>query len=89
MSNVETLAHLALVARYGAAWFRGVGTTTAPGSMLVTVHRAGSPGGVREVAIGTRLASLLPLTGSEAVLVGGYHGSLDVGCGRSGAAPPR
>jgi NADH:ubiquinone oxidoreductase subunit F (NADH-binding) len=75
VSNVETLAHLALVARYGAAWFRGVGTTTAPGSMLVTIHRAGSPGGVREVAIGTGLASLLPVTGSEAVLVGGYHGA--------------
>ena len=75
VSNVETLAHLALAARYGAPWFRVVGTATAPGSMLVTLHRAGSPAGVREVAIGTRLSSLLPATDSDAVLVGGYHGS--------------
>jgi NADH:ubiquinone oxidoreductase subunit F (NADH-binding) len=75
VSNVETLAHLALAARFGATWFRAVGTATAPGSMLVTVHRDGSPAGVREVAIGTRLSSLLPVTDSEAVLIGGYHGA--------------
>jgi NADH:ubiquinone oxidoreductase subunit F (NADH-binding) len=74
VSNVETLAHLALAARHGADWFRGLGTADAPGSMLVTVHRAGSPGGVREIAIGTPLAALLPST-TGAVLVGGYHGA--------------
>jgi NADH:ubiquinone oxidoreductase subunit F (NADH-binding) len=76
VSNVETLAHLALVARHGAQWFRSVGTDDEPGSMLVTVHRPGAPAGVREVAIGTPLASLVPLEEpAGAVLIGGYHGT--------------
>jgi NADH:ubiquinone oxidoreductase subunit F (NADH-binding) len=74
VSNVETLAHLALVARHGAEWFRSLGTDAAPGSMLVTIHRTGAPAGVREVAIGTRLDALLPLESAQAVLIGGYHG---------------
>ncbi len=73
--NVETLAHLALIARYGPAWFRELGTTAEPGTMLVTVHtRAGRPD-VREVAIGTRLSELATISGAQAVLVGGYHGT--------------
>jgi NADH:ubiquinone oxidoreductase subunit F (NADH-binding) len=75
VSNVETLAQLALIARHGPQWFRALGTADAPGTMLVTLHRAGQQPGVREVAIGTPLADLLPLAGSQAVLIGGYHGS--------------
>jgi NADH:ubiquinone oxidoreductase subunit F (NADH-binding) len=75
VSNVETLAHLALLARHGADWFRMLGTDDAAGTMLVTLHRAGAPPGVREVAIGTPLAELLPLDTGDAVLIGGYHGT--------------
>jgi NADH:ubiquinone oxidoreductase subunit F (NADH-binding) len=75
VSNVETLAQLALIARHGTQWFRSLGTADAPGTMLVTLHRAGQQPGVREVAIGTPLADLLPLAGTQAVLIGGYHGS--------------
>ena len=75
VQNVETLAHLALIARYGPRWFRAVGTDAEPGSMLVTIHQ---PGGtrVREAEIGTPLATLLG-TGAEvqAWLIGGYHGA--------------
>jgi NADH:ubiquinone oxidoreductase subunit F (NADH-binding) len=78
VQNVETLAHLALIARYGAGWFRGVGTSAEPGSMLATVHRFGRPD-VVEVPIGVAIADLLdirgPRDGVQAVLVGGYHGA--------------
>ena len=80
VQNVETLAHLALIARYGASWFRSVGTSAEPGSMLVTVLGAVSEPGVREVAIGTPVGQLLDLAGGasappQALLLGGYFGA--------------
>jgi NADH:ubiquinone oxidoreductase subunit F (NADH-binding) len=77
VQNVETLAQLALIARYGPAWFRAVGTSAEPGSMLTTVRLAGGGGGVTETAIGTPIAQLLalPKYPAQAVLVGGYHGA--------------
>ena len=77
--NVETLAHIALIARYGPAWFRQLGTRDAPGTALVTVSGAVSQPGVYEVPLGTPLADLLHHAGLEgrpqAVLTGGYFGS--------------
>ena len=40
VQNVETLAHIAQIARYGPRWFRALGTDTEPGSMLTTVYHA-------------------------------------------------
>ena len=77
VTNVETLAHISLVARYGAGWFRSVGTEQEPGSMLTTLRHADGSGGVEEVGIGTPIADLLRLDKhpAQAVLVGGYHGA--------------
>jgi NADH:ubiquinone oxidoreductase subunit F (NADH-binding) len=77
VQNVETLAQLALISRYGPAWFRAVGTAAEPGSMLTTVRLANGSGGVAETAIGTPIAELLQLAEhpARAVLVGGYHGA--------------
>jgi NADH:ubiquinone oxidoreductase subunit F (NADH-binding) len=76
VQNVETLAHLALIARYGPRWFRALGTPAEPGSMLTTCYPASGGCRVTEAAIGTPLATLFGL-GEEvqAWLVGGYHGS--------------
>ena len=77
--NVETLAHLALIARYGATWFRSVGTRGEPGTRLVTLSGAVQRPGVYEVACGSPLGAVLRLadgasTPLQALLVGGYHG---------------
>ena len=42
VQNAETLAHVALIGRFGAAWFRAIGTPETPGTMLLTVNRPGS-----------------------------------------------
>jgi NADH:ubiquinone oxidoreductase subunit F (NADH-binding) len=74
VQNVETLAQLALIARYGAAWFRSAGTTDEPGSMLATLHQADGRVMVVETELGTPIRDLLLLP-APAVLVGGYHGA--------------
>lgn len=74
--NVETLAHLALIARFGPHWFRAAGTADEPGSMLCTLHQADGRRDVVETELGTPLRSLLTLDSStQAVLSGGYHGA--------------
>ncbi|QQM40464.1 NADH-ubiquinone oxidoreductase-F iron-sulfur binding region domain-containing protein [Streptomyces liliifuscus] len=75
VQNVETLAHLALIARYGADWFRSAGTPSEPGSALCTVHVPGREPQVVEAPFGMPLRRLLPLEGTGAVLLGGYHGT--------------
>ena len=79
VQNAETVAHLALVARFGADWFRSIGTGREPGSALVTVAGDVERPGVSEVAFGTPLARILDQAGlvgqPQALLFGGYGGS--------------
>jgi len=83
VQNAETLAHLALIARYGPRWFRAVGTGDEPGSMLTTIYRPDARAHIREAAIGTPLSALLGAGDGasdenqtvQAWLVGGYHGT--------------
>jgi NADH:ubiquinone oxidoreductase subunit F (NADH-binding) len=79
ISNVETLAHVALIARHGADWFRALGSSTQPGSALVTLGGAVARPGVYEIAFGSPMADLLRAAGGatehpEALLIGGYGG---------------
>ena len=76
VQNVETLAHMALIARYGPQWFRQVGTAAEPGSMLCTIRRADGRPRIVEVPLGMPLKALLgDVRADQAVLIGGYHGS--------------
>ncbi|QUC55546.1 SLBB domain-containing protein [Streptomyces sp. A2-16] len=80
VQNAETLAHLALVARYGPAWFRQAGTPDEPGTLLVTVSGAVRAPAVLEVALGTPLATVLDQADGatqplRAVLLGGFAGT--------------
>ncbi len=78
--NVETLANLAMIWRSGPEWFRSIGTTEDPGSMLVTISGTVARPGVYEVPLGSGLAGLIDRAGGTTsglgpVLVGGYCGS--------------
>jgi NADH:ubiquinone oxidoreductase subunit F (NADH-binding) len=79
IDNVETLAHIALIARYGAEWFRSGGQQDSPGTMLVTISGAVVSAGVFEIAGGTTVGQMLqaaqPAADLSAVLLGGYFGT--------------
>jgi NADH:ubiquinone oxidoreductase subunit F (NADH-binding) len=105
VQNVETLAHVALIARTG----------TATGTVLITVAGAVRSPGVFEVNVGTPLGEAVQLSGGpseppRAVLLGGYFGrwveaadawplpidpialragGLSLGCGVIGLLPAR
>jgi NADH:ubiquinone oxidoreductase subunit F (NADH-binding) len=79
MHNVETLAHIGLIARRGAQWFREVGGDGDPGSNLVSLAGAVGRPGVYEVASGTSVGELVDAAGEAtesigAFLLGGYGG---------------
>jgi NADH:ubiquinone oxidoreductase subunit F (NADH-binding) len=76
VQNVETLAHLALIARRGPRWFRAVGTRDEPGSMLATIRRADGTPRITEVPLGMPLKELTgEVRPDQGVLLGGYHGT--------------
>jgi NADH:ubiquinone oxidoreductase subunit F (NADH-binding) len=77
VQNVETLAHIALIARFGAGWFREVGGSA--GSALITVSGAVQRPGVYEIALGMPIGELIRRAGGpseqpQAMLAGGYFG---------------
>lgn len=79
VQNVETLAHVALVARFGHEWFRSVGTPGSPGTALLTVTGRWPAPRIVEAPLGSTLGAVLGLDrrdlGSvQGVLLGGYGG---------------
>ena len=95
MSNAETLAQVALIARHGAEWFAQLGPADEPGSALVTLSGAVRAPGVYEIEYGSQLAALVRAAGGvsepvRAVLMGGYAGTwLDAAVDRGPAAVAR
>ncbi|MGO9197406.1 MAG: NADH-ubiquinone oxidoreductase-F iron-sulfur binding region domain-containing protein [Acidimicrobiales bacterium] len=78
--NAETLAHVSLIGRYGAAWFRSCGTEQEPGTMLLTVTAGRrSERTVLEAEIGVPGVEIMAAGGIDAtvraVMVGGYFGT--------------
>lgn len=80
VNNAETLAQLALIARFGGDWFANVGVTQAPGTTLMSVGGAVVRPQVFEVALGTPAGEVLAGCGGvvgdcTAVLTGGFGGT--------------
>ena len=80
VQNTETVAQLALLGRWGADWFRQLGTPDEPGSTLVTAAGAIARPGVYEIPRGLRLSEFVRRCGGQtapvqAYLVGGYAGT--------------
>lgn len=80
VQNAETLAHAAMIARYGGDWFRQLGTQTSPGSTLMTVLGNVKHPGVYEVDLSARLGGVLEAAGGTVTpaggaLLGGYFGT--------------
>jgi NADH:ubiquinone oxidoreductase subunit F (NADH-binding) len=80
VQNVESLAHVALIARHGDEWFRWAGRRGAAGTLLVTISGAVIGPGVLEIEAGTTVGEAVALAGGPtepvgAVLLGGYFGA--------------
>lgn len=78
VSNVETLAQLAVLMRMGPRSFACTGTPDEPGTALLTVGGAVERPGVVELPVGTPLGIVLGAAHAatpQAVVVGGYHGA--------------
>ncbi len=79
VQNVETLAHVALIARFGADWFRQLGSVGSTGSVLLTVTGRWPEVRIVEAALATPLADVLGIgpdhaSSIQGVLLGGYGG---------------
>lgn len=80
VQNAETIAHVAMIARYGSEWFCRLGTEKSPGTTLMTVCGNVRRPGVYEVDLGARLGDVLsaaggPVSPPGGALLGGYFGT--------------
>lgn len=79
VQNIETLAHVAVLARLGAEAYRSTGADLAAGTVLVTTAGAVHTPGVHELPGGSTIAHAVSVAGGAtvsvgALLVGGYFG---------------
>jgi NADH:ubiquinone oxidoreductase subunit F (NADH-binding) len=80
IQNAETIAHAAMIARYGSEWYRRLGTESCPGTGLMTLRGNVKRPGVYEVDLGSTLGGVLDATGGTVTppagaLLGGYFGT--------------
>lgn len=80
VQNVESLAYAALIARFGAAWYRQPGREATRGTALVTAGLLDDRPVIREIELGTTVGEVAAGIGLArdaigAVLVGGYFGT--------------
>jgi NADH:ubiquinone oxidoreductase subunit F (NADH-binding) len=80
VQNVESLAHAALIARFGDRWYRSAGRLETRGTALVTVSGAVRRPWIGEIEIGTTVAEVVDAAGGPAgdvgaALLGGYFGT--------------
>lgn len=79
VQNVESIAHAALIGRYGPEWYREAGRGETRGTSLVTLSGPDGKPRVIEVELGVTIGELAGLVGTkpgdaQAVLLGGYFG---------------
>lgn len=82
VNNVETYAHVALVCRHGADWYRSMGTPESPGPTIVTISGDVERAIVAEISLGAPLAEAID------ELAGGVRGGRAVKAVFSGVANP-
>jgi NADH-quinone oxidoreductase subunit F len=80
--NVETFANLPGIVRFGADWFRELGTPESPGTVVCTVSGDTECAGVAEVALGTPLREVIERIG------GGVRPGREIAAVMSGVANP-
>jgi NADP-reducing hydrogenase subunit HndC len=61
VNNVETLANVAPILRNGAAWYRGFGTASSPGTKVYTIMGNVNVTGVIEVPMGITLREVIAI----------------------------
>jgi NADH-quinone oxidoreductase subunit F len=66
VDNVETLANVPSILAEGVEWFRSVGTSQSPGTLLGTITGRTRRHGVGEVPMGTPLGEIIDLIGGGA-----------------------
>ena len=63
IQNVETLSNVPNIVRHGSDWFREVGTSESPGSIVCTVTGMTNRAGVGEFAMGTSIREVIESIG--------------------------
>ena len=59
VNNVETISHVPVIIRRGAAWFKTIGTPTSTGNMLYGISGHVNRPGVYELPLGTTLREII------------------------------